>query len=199
MRVRKNSHHFAGVGFRVAQRNVAVQMHFIVIADELKDGDVKATGERHAILGHAYSVILDVRTSETTGPRDVNSCQTDRKMTFCSIRSPSLYDDVTEAIAAVSRWCRPAHVDDENKLFIVGSFHKHPHEQNIPGAQNHLSLAVRMPVRRVLVQGHLCDEVALLSRQGEVYHTSEKKIEFQIRNFKCYKTHRYYCVPQHGL
>ncbi len=47
---------------------------------------------------------------------------------------PSLYDNVTKAIAAVTRWCSPAHVNNENKLFIICSFHKHPHKQNVPGA-----------------------------------------------------------------
>lgn len=37
-------------------------MHLIVITNELKDSDVEAAGEGHAILSHAYSVILDVRT-----------------------------------------------------------------------------------------------------------------------------------------
>lgn len=38
-----------------------MQMHLIIITNKLKDGDVEAAGEGHAILSHAYSVILDVR------------------------------------------------------------------------------------------------------------------------------------------
>lgn len=43
-----------------------MQMHLIVITNELKDSDVEAAGEGHAILSHAYSVILDVRTPGIT-------------------------------------------------------------------------------------------------------------------------------------
>lgn len=56
------SHHFAGVGVRVAQRHVAVQVHLVVVADELEDGDVEAAGEGHAVLRHPDGVVLRVRT-----------------------------------------------------------------------------------------------------------------------------------------
>ena len=56
------SHHFAGAGVRVTQRDVAVEVHLVVIPDELEDGDVEAAGERDAILHHADGVVLDVRT-----------------------------------------------------------------------------------------------------------------------------------------
>ncbi len=61
-----SSHHFASIGLWVTQRDVTVQMHLIVITNELKDSDVEAAGEGHAILSHSYSVILDVRTPEIT-------------------------------------------------------------------------------------------------------------------------------------
>ena len=57
-----DAHHFAGVGLRVAQRHVAVQVHLVVVADELEHGDVKATGERDAVLCHANGVVFDVGT-----------------------------------------------------------------------------------------------------------------------------------------
>lgn len=56
------SYHFAGVGVRVAQRHVAVQVHLVVVADELEDGDVEAAGEGHAVLRHPDGVVLRVRT-----------------------------------------------------------------------------------------------------------------------------------------
>lgn len=56
-------HHFAGVGLRVAQRHVAVQVHLVVVADELEDSDVEAAGERHAVLRHADGVVFDVGTA----------------------------------------------------------------------------------------------------------------------------------------
>lgn len=61
-----SSHHFAGVGLWVTQRDITVQMHLIIITNKLKDGDVEAAGEGHTILSHAYSVILDVRTPGIT-------------------------------------------------------------------------------------------------------------------------------------
>lgn len=41
-------------------------MYLIVITNELKYSDVEAAGKGHAILSHAYSVILDVRTPGIT-------------------------------------------------------------------------------------------------------------------------------------
>jgi len=41
-------------------------MHLIIITNKLKDGDVESAGEGHAILSHAYSVILDVRAPGIT-------------------------------------------------------------------------------------------------------------------------------------
>jgi len=43
-----------------------VQVHLVVVADELEDGDVEAAGERHAVLRHANGVVLDVRTAGRT-------------------------------------------------------------------------------------------------------------------------------------
>lgn len=59
------SHHFARVGLGVTQRDITVKVHLIIIADELKYSDVKAAGQRHAILCHANGVVLDVGTPET--------------------------------------------------------------------------------------------------------------------------------------
>lgn len=57
------SYHFAGVGVGVAKRHIAVEVHLVVIPDELEDGHVEAAGERHAVLCHAYGAVLNVRTS----------------------------------------------------------------------------------------------------------------------------------------
>ncbi|TNN47359.1 hypothetical protein EYF80_042447 [Liparis tanakae] len=59
----------AGVGFGVAERDVAVEVDLLVIPDELEDRDVEAAGERHAVLRHADGVVLDVRTP-AEGQRD---------------------------------------------------------------------------------------------------------------------------------
>ena len=56
------SHHFAGVCFRVTQSDVTVEVHLIVIPDELEDSDMEATGEGHAVLCHADGVVLNVWT-----------------------------------------------------------------------------------------------------------------------------------------
>lgn len=77
---------------------------------------------------------------------------------------PSLYDDVTEPVAAEARRRGPAHVHDEDKLVFVGAFHKDAHKEGVPGAKHHLPLPVRMAVGGVLVQSHLGDEVSFLGR-----------------------------------
>lgn len=95
-------------------------------------------------------------------------------MWYVILSLPSFYDDVAETVAAVAGRRGPAHIDDKDELVLVGSLHKHPHEEDVPRAQHHLALAVRLVVRRVLVQCHLSDEVTLLGGEGEVDHTGER-------------------------
>lgn len=66
-------------------------------------------------------------------------------------RLPFFYNDVTEPIIAVARGSGPAHVHDEDQLVFICSFHEDAHEEDVPGAEDHLSLPVRMPVRGVLI------------------------------------------------
>lgn len=76
--------------------------------------------------------------------------------------SPSLYDDIAEAVAAVAGRRGPAHVHDEDELVLIRPFHKDAHEEDVPRAEHHLPLPVRVAVRGVLVQSHLGDEVSFL-------------------------------------
>ena len=39
-----------------------MEVDLLVIPDELEDGDVEATGERHAVLCHADGVVFNVWT-----------------------------------------------------------------------------------------------------------------------------------------
>lgn len=64
---------------------------------------------------------------------------------------PSLYDDVTEAIAAVAGRRGPAHVYDEDELVFICALNKHAHEKDVSSAEHHLALPVRMAVRGVLI------------------------------------------------
>lgn len=77
-------------------------------------------------------------------------------------RPPSLNDDVSQPVAAVAGRRGPAHVHDQDELVLVGAFHKNADEEDVPCAEHHLPLPVRVAVRGVLVQSHLGDEVALL-------------------------------------
>lgn len=77
---------------------------------------------------------------------------------------PPLYDDVAEPVAAVAGRRGPAHVHYEDELIFICPFHKDAHEEDVPRAEHHLPLPVWMPVRGVLVQSHLSDEVPLLGR-----------------------------------
>lgn len=58
------SHHFTRVPVRVTQRDITVQVDFVVVTDEFKNGDMKSAGERHTILCHANGVVLRVGTPE---------------------------------------------------------------------------------------------------------------------------------------
>ena len=85
-------------------------------------------------------------------------------MTGCFLDPPSLYDDVSESVAAVAGRCGPAHVHYEDELVFVCSLHKHAHEEDVPRAEHHLPLSVRVAVRGVLIERHLGDEISLLGR-----------------------------------
>lgn len=98
-------------------------------------------------------------------------------MWYVILSLPSFYDDVAEPVAAVAGRRGPAHIDDEDELVLIGPLHKHPHEDDVPRAQHHLALAVRLAVRGVLVQRHLSDEVAFLGGEGEVDNTGERERE----------------------
>ena len=87
---------------------------------------------------------------------------------------PPLYDDIAESVAAVARRRGPAHVHNQVELIFIGPFDEDAHEEDVPRAEHHLALPVRLPVGGVLVQGHLGDEVSLLGRQGEVNHAAAK-------------------------
>lgn len=78
------------------------------------------------------------------------------------LHSPALYDDISQAVAAVARRRGPAHVDNEDELVLIRPFHKDADVENIPRAEDHLALPVRVAVRSVLVERHLGDEVSLL-------------------------------------
>lgn len=98
-------------------------------------------------------------------------------MWYVILSLPSFYDDVAEPVAAVAGRRGPAHIDNEDELVLVGPLHKHPHKDDVPCAQHHLTLAVRLAVRGVLVQRHLSDEVAFLGGEGEVDNTGEREKE----------------------
>lgn len=89
--------------------------------------------------------------------------------------SPSLYYNVAEPVTAVAGRRGPAHVDYEDKLILIRPFHKDANKEDVPRAEHHLALPVRMPVWSVLVQSHLSDEVSFLGRQGQVYHTADNR------------------------
>lgn len=73
------SHHFAGVCVRVAQRHVTVEVHLVVVTNELEDGDVEAAGERDAVLRHADGVVLGVRAPTGRRALEVAGCFTESK------------------------------------------------------------------------------------------------------------------------
>ena len=77
-------------------------------------------------------------------------------------RPPSLYDDVLQPVAAVTGRCGPARVHNQDELVFVGTLHENANEEDVPCAEHHLPLPVRVAVGGILVQSHLGDEVALL-------------------------------------
>lgn len=56
-------YHFAGICFRVAERDVTMQVHLIIIPNEFEDGYMEAARQGHPILCHTDGVVLDVWTS----------------------------------------------------------------------------------------------------------------------------------------
>ena len=77
---------------------------------------------------------------------------------------PSLYDDVAQSVTAVAGRRGPAHVHYEDELVFICPLHKDAHKEDVPRAEHHLALPVRVSVRGVLIQSHLGDEVSLLGR-----------------------------------